>query len=111
MKVKVPNKIKIGVNTYNVEYLPDELFNDNEFGACWHRKELITIDPSSKETQKYTTFLHETIHLVEKSYSFKISESEVDMIAHGMVELLRDNIGIELDWSDIREAGMSVNNQ
>ena len=104
MKIRVPKQIKIGVNCYQVEHLPDELFNDNEYGAAWHRKQKITIDPSSHSVQKYTTFLHEIIHLIEKSYCFRVdSDGNVDRLACGLAEFLRNNLGIELDWSDIEE--------
>ena len=102
MKVKVPKRIKIGINTYSVSFLADEVLNDNEFGACWHRKQYITVDPSSHPTQRYTTFLHELIHLIEKSYVFRIEDDNVDRIAQGMGEFMRDNLGIEFDWGDIK---------
>ena len=101
MKVKIPREISIGIQKYRVEYLPDEVFNDNEFGAAWHRKQLITIEPTSHYVQKYTTLLHEVMHLIEKAYSFRIPDEDVDRLASGMGEFLKDNLGIELDWSDI----------
>lgn len=103
MKVKLPKEIKIGIQKYQLEYLPDEIFNENEFGAAWHRKQKITIDPSSHATQKYTTLIHEVIHLIEKAYCFKLDNGDVDKVASGIGEFLKDNLGIEFDWSDVKE--------
>lgn len=103
MMIKVPSRVNIGAQTYTIKFLHDEIFNDNEFGAAWHRKQEITIDPSCHATQRYSTLLHEIIHLIEKAYTFRIDDNDTDRMASGLTEFLRDNLGIELDWSDISD--------
>lgn len=101
MKVKVPKQIKIGSHTYAVMYRY-HLGKDEGFrGTIEHRPQEIHIDPINPLSQRNVTLLHECIHLITTVWSVGLDDDAIDRIAEGLGELLYNNFGIELDWSDI----------
>lgn len=70
-------------------------------GTIERRLQEVWIDPDSPLSQKNETLLHEVLHLISMVFSCSLDEDNIDRIAEGYAELLFNNLGIELDWSDI----------
>ncbi len=103
MKVKIPQKIKISTHEYSIGY-ETHLSEDEGFrGVCNHRTQAIKIDPTLPPSRRDQTLLHEIGHIVSKVYVMDENEDNIDRLAQGYAELLFNNLGIEFDWSDIKE--------
>ena len=48
-------------------------------------------------------FLHELIHIIERHMGMKFDDMDIERLAEGLCIILFDNLGIEFDWSNIKE--------
>ena len=103
MKIKIPQKIKLGIHEYQIRYNSVLWHEEALKGSANHLKEVIDIDPHLAPNQKIVTLLHEINHIINDQYSCKLDEAEINSMAEGMAELLIDNLFIEFDWSTIKD--------
>ena len=101
MKVKVQKIIPFSIYSYEVKYIPNLHIDENTDGYAHHRKEEIGIDPVLSINQKNQTLFHEMGEIIRAHYSVEISHTDLDRMALGYCEFLK-NLGIELDWVEIR---------
>ena len=105
MKVKIPNKIKIGSREYRVLLEPRLVREQGNRGETrWDREE-IALDSNLNLTQRSVSFIHECVHIIDEHACGRanLSEELTSGLAEGLFQLLKDNLGIELDWSLIEE--------
>jgi len=104
MKVKVPKKIKVGARTYAITFKENLLRDDGNRGCVYWHKQTVEISPILHKEQKDVTFLHECIHIIDEHMAGRtgLSEEVTNSIAEGLYQLLKDNLGIEFDWRDIK---------
>ena len=103
MKVKVPKKIKIATHLYDVKYDLHLRHDEACYGQVNHRNQIISIETSVPPSIRNQTLLHEVIHIVDKTYVCRMDEDDLERLSNGLSEFLFDNLGIEFDWSLIRE--------
>jgi len=48
-------------------------------------------------------FLHEFMHVIERHMGMKLEDNDIERISEGFYDLLVNNLGLEFDWSDIKE--------
>ncbi len=101
MKIKLPKQIRIGAHTYTIRLNPDIHTDDRELGCVRHYHQLIEISPFTADSEKDECLLHEINHIIDRNYNQHLTEDNIDCMAQGMTELLRNNLEIEFDWSDI----------
>ena len=105
MKIKIPKEIKIAARNYKIS-MPVNLLRDEGNRGCvyWH-KQIIEIAPNLSEEQIAVSFLHECVHVIDEHMAGRggISEEITSGLAEGLFQLLKDNLGIEFDWSLIKE--------
>ena len=106
MKVKIPQKIKIGLCELVVKYNRHLRDDDGCAGIANFRTGEIQIMPQLAPRRKDVTLMHEVVHIFEDVYHFRLSEDDNWRIAEGIVELLVNNLGIEFDWSSIKELSL-----
>lgn len=100
MDLKVPTNIKIGSHEYKVLF--DEREEDGNFrGSILHKYHEILLNPDIHPQQLRVTFIHEVMHAVAHTYSIVPPEEDVSRLAEGIAELLFNNLGVDLDFSDI----------
>ncbi len=68
-----------------------------------HRNQIINIETSVPLSIRNQTLLHEVIHIVDRVYVCRMDEDDLERLSNGLSELLFDNLGIELDWSEIEQ--------
>ena len=104
MIVKIPKIIKIVARNYTVS-LDDSLLRDEGNRGCvhWH-KQTITLASNMHDEQKAVSFLHECLHVIEEHTTGRanLSEEVICGLAEGVYQLLKENLGIEFDWSNIK---------
>jgi len=105
MKVKIPKEIKIGAFSYSIKMV-EGLENDYHLlGQCLTDKGIIKLEMHSIPQVKDATLLHEVVHAINDVFVCKIDDECVERIAQGLAEILKNNLGIEFDWSEIKNGG------
>ena len=104
MKVKIPREIKIAGRNYKIKF-DEHLIRDegNRGVVYWHTQEVKLLHETHPELMA-VTFLHECIHIIDEHMNGRgnLTEEQVCGIADGLFQLLKDNLGIEFDWSEIK---------
>lgn len=105
MKIKVPKTIKIASYDYDIKFNTKELLAHGTQGLASHIYKSVTIDNELHPTEMRQVLLHEILHCIERAWTIKIDDADIDRIAEGISMLLFDekNFNLELDWSDIPE--------
>ena len=103
VKVKVPQKIKIGLYPYGVEAVPDLKLKEGVWGVSNHVKREVRVDSHLPLLERNQTLLHEVIHIISQGFMCSLDEDNVERLANGIGEFLFDNLGIEFDWELIKE--------
>jgi len=101
MIIKVPRKVKMASHTYGIKCDSRQSLSAGTCGLTRHIYQEIIMDPSWPLSQKNQTLLHEVMHLIERFWVVKLDDNDIDRIAEGLAVFLFDNLGIELDWSDV----------
>ena len=106
-KIKIPPKITIGCHTYKLFRAGDEELVGFD-GTAAHRAELLYIAKSLPITRQNTAFVHECLHTIIRVWDIKElmgedAEGVINRLDEGLGELLFNNLGIEFDWSDIKD--------
>lgn len=102
MKIKVPKRIKIASHTYEVAF--DNRATDSAGTMALTRPlyETILLSKEAKEGWRNQLFLHEVLHMIDRFWFTQISEENLERLSEGLAVFLFDNLGIELDWSEIK---------
>jgi len=107
LKVKIPKEIKIGARIYKVGFKDNLLRDDANRGQVyWHKQEM-ELSPNLHPQQLSVTFLHECIHIIDEHIGARIglTEENTTALSEGLYQLLKDNLDIEFDWSEIYQLG------
>ena len=102
MKVKIPAKIRIGTHTYTIELDPHLHSDDKDYGLINYRTQTIRIWSDAPKSIKDQSLLHEVIHLSQHIYRVDITDADIDRIAQCMCDFMINNLGIDLDWGNIK---------
>lgn len=93
----LPNEIKVGPITYTIQEV-DELRGDSGqllLGQIEYHKARIRLLDSLNANAKEVTLWHELLHALLAGAGYTDhNEQHIDAIAHGLVQLLRDNPGM-----------------
>lgn len=84
--MKIPAKIKVGGLWFDVKQVPsDEV--DDDYGTASSSKQTIKLNKELPQDVKELTFLHEILHCING----EMEEKEVEFIAFGLFQVLKDN--------------------
>ena len=104
MKVKIPKQIKIAARTYNV--ISDKHFirDTGDRGRCTYHTQEIKFDGEMVGDTRNVTFLHEIVHIIDEHYCGRegIDEKVTCGLSEGIYQFLKEDLGIEFDWSNFR---------
>ena len=104
MKVKIPKEIRLLTHTYKIRSNTMETREHGALAMSRHYHQDIIIDKRSFPPSEYEqSFLHELLHVVERHFSMSFDDNDIDRLAEGIAAILFDGLGIELDWSEIKE--------
>ncbi|KKN16940.1 hypothetical protein LCGC14_0970980 [marine sediment metagenome] len=103
MRVKIPREIKISIYPYSVKLVPHLKLEEGNWGTTNFVRRTLGIDSDLPLLERNQTLLHEVFHIISASFLCGLDEDNVERLANGIGELLFDNLGIEFDWSGIRE--------
>ena len=93
--MKIPSKINIGGIIYDVRLVSSKAGNvlqESSFrGMCSNEQCVITIDNDPNGQVIEQTFFHEILHGIESNFKLSFSEDDVDRIARGFYQVLKEN--------------------
>ena len=88
--MKLPSKVKVG--TCNYKIVQRKMDDEDYIGRVYPNKCEIEIEKRLSDEKKITTLFHELIHAISFEYgNFKLGESKTDLMAVGVISILRDN--------------------
>ena len=103
MQIKIPKVIEVGAHPYTIKYDDELVEEEGLLGKHEHKKLTITIYPNQLPTNKMTTFIHEHLHATSLVFCRDhVPEEMVLGLAEGMTQLFTQ-LGIEFDWSEVRD--------
>ena len=106
MKVKVPSKINFLTHEYTVMFGAKELASQGCVGLTRHLyQEIILDNTTTPKSEVDQTFLHEFVHVIERHTGMKFDDADIERLSEGIADLFFRTLGIELDWSEVEEAG------
>lgn len=82
--------IRISGINYEIKFLDPEQMGGN-IGLADFNKQQILINNSFTEQTQRIAVLHETLHILDKSYNIKMTEEQVTYLTHALVALVADN--------------------
>ena len=102
MKVKVPSAIQFGAHLYHL-FLSGDSSIAGADGTSYHREERVIVNKEIPEMRRNVNLLHESLHIIDRVWDLNLNEADVVRISEGLGQLLFGSLGIELDWSEIKE--------
>ncbi|KKN78495.1 hypothetical protein LCGC14_0350270 [marine sediment metagenome] len=104
MKVKIPREIKIAGHWFAIGYEEGLASRHHKYGFVSTDTLVIHVEPTIPDSLKSQTLLHELVHTLSDQFicANAFSEEVVGQIATGIWVMLSD-LGIEFDWSEIKE--------
>ncbi len=103
-EIKIPKTISGGgIHLYKVGYRTYLKTDEGNMGFANHRTQQIGIDPTCSKPNKNATLWHEILHKIDREYSCRIDEDNLDRLSEGITTVLEKDFGLEFDWSDIKE--------
>ena len=88
----LPNQIKIGWKTYDVEYASARLNSGEElYGQINYDAGVITIRECSTPDQMKATLIHEVLHAISEMYGMGLEEKLVTDLANALYTVYKDN--------------------
>ena len=101
VSVKVPPTIKIGCHTYRVRLVKD-LEDSGSDAEVNHKKETISIDPTTPLVRRNVSLIHEALHIISRVYHIDLGgEGVVGALSEGLGEFLLTNLGLEFNWEGV----------
>lgn len=88
--MQIPKKIKLFSQTWTIRgAIPGELPED--LGQCRPDQLEIVLNPNQVPESLMHTLAHEIIHAIELKQQLELTERQVDLIALGLIDLIRSN--------------------
>ena len=89
-------KLKIGPLVFDVSYVSDPLFDEDDeeirlYGKIKFLDQVILIDRTLPEIKQRITLLHEALHAIDIEYQTKLSEPTITCLANGIIDALQRN--------------------
>jgi hypothetical protein len=103
MKIKIPRKIKLGIYTYKIMFDKTMILVDGNVGEHRPNSGVIALAPHMSNAGLYQSFNHEVLHHINSQYKLGLDEDAIDRLATGWAEFMERGLGIQLDWSDIKD--------
>lgn len=103
MKVKVKPVMEIGSHEFKV-HQNEQVYDDGHDGTTSFRTGRVCIAPNVLSNRKAVVLIHEVLHIISNTYATSLSERDIEILSEGIAQYLfsKHNLGIELDWSEIK---------
>ena len=89
--MKIPEKVKIGGQTFSVTWKTLGNSSDTSTGACQWGMNRIWLDSGFPRSVQESTFLHEIIEAIDGLFELELSHPTIKALEHALYEVLTDN--------------------
>lgn len=89
LNLKTDHEFKLGIHTIKVKFVaPDHEYLKGDHGCYQPQEYTIYINKVDPDTIKYSTYLHESIHVFEHIYTFSLNHTVLNLIAECLTQVL-----------------------
>ena len=89
----MPNEIKVGWKTYEIQYSQAKLNSGGElYGQIDYDNCVIVLRESSTPDQLRATLIHEMLHAISEMYGLELEEKLVTDLANALYTVYKDNL-------------------
>jgi hypothetical protein len=86
------NNVRIAGINYSIDFVdPSQMVTGGGIGEADFNNQAIRINKNVSEQTKQIAIVHEVVHMIDHAYMTKLSEEQVVVFTHGLVQLLKDN--------------------
>ena len=96
-ELKRPNGVRVQGKQFSIKYLKASQIPDDALGLTKYMDLSISVQEGIPLALEQEVVFHEITHAVEKSLDIDMSEHQVEVLACGWIQVLRDNPGL-LDY-------------
>lgn len=96
-EVKRPTSVRVQGKNFSIAYMKASLIPDDALGLTKYMDLSISVQEDVPLALEQEVVFHEITHAVEKSLDIDMSEHQVEVLACGWIQVLRDNPGL-LDY-------------
>jgi hypothetical protein len=89
--MQIPEKIKIGGFTVDVEFVENLMLEDNHRGEYSLRTQIIKIDKATTKQSIEETFIHEMLEAMTNIYDIDIAHKDLSNLATVLHQVIKDN--------------------
>ena len=89
----LPKIIRFMSEVYNVEEIDSPGFCKAYDGHVSYSPRIITISTSARD--KWETFFHELVHIVDETFNTKLDEHQVTLLGVGLAHIIRENFRLQ----------------
>lgn len=89
--MEIPNKIKMGGYTIQVEQVHDLMNDRQELGVYYPRTQTINMDADCTDQLKDEILIHELLEAIKFHYNLELEHHELSIISTVLHQVLRDN--------------------
>ena len=84
--------VRIAGIDYSVDLVdPSQMVTGGGIGEADFNKQAIRINNTVTEQTKQIAIIHEIVHMIDHAYGTKLTEEQVVIFSHGLVQFLKDN--------------------
>ncbi|MDI6617889.1 MAG: hypothetical protein QME45_04315 [Clostridiales bacterium] len=94
--MNIPDKIKIGFKDYEVQKVKGNVIDDKDicYGVIHYDDCFIEISTIYSDDTQKCALMHEVIHGIDDIFDIGLEEKQVQQLAKGLYEVIKDNPGI-----------------
>lgn len=85
------DSVRIAGINYSIDFVDPSQMVTGGIGEADFNKQAIRINNTFSEQTKQIAIVHEVVHMIDHAYMTKLSEEQVVVFTHGLVQFLKDN--------------------
>ena len=85
------NNIRIAGINYTIDSVDTSQMVTGGIGEADFNKQAIRINNNVTEQTKQIALVHEIVHMIDHAYGTNLTEQQVVIFSHGLVQFLKDN--------------------
>lgn len=89
--MNIPDKVKIGGQTYRVRYDAKMPTKRGHKGECDPMDNEITLDPLMIKSQQEQTFIHEILEAINFEYPVNLEHTQIELLDAVLYQVIKDN--------------------
>lgn len=86
------NIVRIAGIDYSIEVCdPSQMQDGGRLGEADFNRQVIRINNTVTDQTKQIAIIHEVLHMIDHAYGTNLTEQQIVIFTHGLVQFLKDN--------------------